>query len=275
MPDEKKVEKDGEGAKPSNPSPEEKANPPKQEPQPQTEPGTSADLKQLKDQLAEVDGKLDRYKEQVKGSSEEARRLKEENDALKTRLAELSKGGVSTSDPRFQEIMEENGLEAAVNFAINSEIASLKKRVDVFEKNESGKVYTDFKASHKGLKDPDVLTRFDAEFERLKNVYSDIDEALEKSYVLAGGPQAETVETPKVDDPQKHADEEKVRKNVIGGEEDIRPAKPADDDKESLQKRINDLQHQAMALQNQGRIRQATELLSEAEDLKAALAEKI
>jgi hypothetical protein len=272
MTEPEKVTQGGEG-KPSNPPTEETANPSsKQSPQPQNEPGSSADLTKLKAQLDEMNQKLERYKEQVKGSSEEALRLKEENEKLSKRIEEMEKSGNSVKDEGFQKIMEDQGLQAAIDWMISKEVASLQARVDTFEKKDAKAILEKFKTTHKGLEDPEVLKRFDVEFDRLKDVYQDVSEAMEKAYILAGGaiPKAE-----KVEDPQKKANEEKVVKNVTGGEEDSRPTKPSSDEQTSLQKQINDLQYEAMLLSNQGRTRQAAELLTKADELQARLTGKV
>jgi hypothetical protein len=274
MTEEKKVTQGG--GKP-NPPTEQKADAPgKQEPQPQKEQGSSADLTSLKAQLDEMNGKLERYKEQVSGSSKEALRLKEENDALQKRIEELEKSKVAHPNADFQKIMEDQGLEAAVLHAVKGEIASLQTKVDKYEEDEAERTLNEFKATHKGLADPKVLEAFDRELAKLGNVYDNVEEAMEKAYLLAGGPQAEKApEPPPSADPQKGAEEERVLKNVTGGEEDKKLSpKPAGNAGE-IQKRIEDLQYEAMTLQNSGRIRQAAEVLSKVEDLKAQLGEKV
>lgn len=260
------------GGQSTNPSAEETPNP--SQPEAGTpiskEQGNSADLKDLKAQLNEMNSKLERYKEQVKGSSEEALRYKDENEKLKRQIEEIEKRGNVESNPDFQRIVEEQGLEAAIDHTLTSKIASLQKRLDAYETRESAKVFESFRNSHQGLNDSDVLKKFDREFDRLKGVYDDVNEAMEKAYVLAGGRDAEKPQET-VDPQKKAAEEEAVRRNVAGGEDDSRPAPVEGEQATKIQQQINDLQYQALVLQASGRVRKAAELLTKVEELKAQL----
>lgn len=261
------VTQDG-GEQSPNPSKEQKADAPGQKPQPQNEPGTSADLTKLKAQVDEMEKTLGRYKEQVKGSSEEALRLKEENDKLQKRIKEMEEGGTTIQDPDFQQIMEEKGLQAAIDLTIERKVASLNARVDAFEKKESEKILTNFKALHPELEDQEMLSRFDVEFEKLHSVYENVNEAMEKALILAGGSLAEKPPAPEeVEDPQKKAEDEKIRRNATGGEDDSRPSVPSSETSK-VQKQIDDLVYRANVLQSSGRIREAAELFAKAEDLR-------
>lgn len=268
----------------SNQGGDNKSNPPIEEPQdpqkqvaqpPKQEPAQPVDSKNLEARIDELNSKLDRYKEQVKGSSEEALRLKEENEKLKEQLEEFKESGTtSNADDAFQKIMETKGLQAAVEYMIGRKLTSLEKKLTVLETDRSEEIFEEFKASHKGLEDPDMLAKFDKEFDRLKDVYDDVMEAMEKAYVLVGGHKAESQSV--VEDPQKKkAEADKVVKNATGGEEDARSTETSGSKATELQKQINDLLHRAAVLEASGRVRQAAELFTKVEELKAQLSSKV
>jgi len=272
--------KNDEGQKP-NSSSEENANPQTpQKPEPQVEKGASVNP-EIAEKVKALEEKLDQLKGQYKGSSEEALRLKEENDKLKKEVEKLKEAGVASGDmdASFNKIMEEQGIGAAVDYVMNKKLASLEKKVSRFEEKESAKVLEDFKASHKGLDQPEVFEKFEKEFNALSKITDSLSEAMEKAYILAGGPSAENApgeKTKNAETPQKgNTVEEEIVKNVVGAEENKRSTPPTADDKKNLQQQINDLQYEAMALQSSGRVRQAAEVLSRAEDLKARLGESV
>lgn len=274
-------EQKNDGGQQPNPSSEEKANPQiQQKPEPQVEKGASVNP-EIAEKVKALEEKLDQLKGQYKGSSEEALRLKEENEKLKKEVEKLKEAGVASGDmdASFNKIMEEQGIGAAVDYVMNKKLASLEKKVSKFEEKESQQVLEDFKTSHKGLDQPEVMEKFEKEFNTLAKVTTGLNEAMEKAYILAGGPSAEkaSVAEENAETPQKDGKkvEEEIVKNVVGAEENKRSTPPTADDKNNLQQQINDLQYEAMVLQSSGRVRQAAEILTRVEDLKARLGESV
>lgn len=240
--------------------------------QPQNEKVTPVNPQPSTDaRIKEIETKLETVTRQYAGSSAEAIRLKEENEKLKKDLEEAKRQPSVSSDKVFQQLVEEKGLQAAIDHLVNEKLTSIESKVDGLYTKESKKIYEDFKASHKGLVNVEVLARFEKEFNSLKGVYSDMNEALEKAYLLAGGKEAETAPAPTQPVVQKQ-DDENVVKSVVGGDSDKRlmPAAPTVSE---IQQRINDLEVQAAILDRAGR--DATMLYVEVDQLKSQLAGKV
>jgi hypothetical protein len=260
---------EGEGQKPNSP-PQEKPNP-AQTPEPQNEKGSPANPST---EFVELQKKHDTLKGQYKGSTEEALRLKEENERLKKENEEMRSKPTAKreADATFSKILEEEGVEAAVEY----KLTQTQKRSEAARK--ATEIYNNFKATHKGLSNPEVLARFDQEFATLKDVYSDVNVALEKAYVLAGGAQAE--KPSKVEDTKQKDEETKaVVQNVVGGDEDKRQVPTQTATVDVLQKQINALIYNAAVLSNQGRITEAAKVYVRIDELnaklKAQLGEKV
>ncbi len=228
---------------------------PTQAVQPPVEKTTPVNQSQgIDEQLKKLNDKLEDLTRKYKGSTEEALRLKEENDKLKSNLQESSTT-VSSSDKDFQKILETAGLEAAVSHLVSSKIAPVVKKVETIYEDKSQKIVDDFIASHKGLANPQVLEKFNAEFQLLKMTYKNPLEALEKAYILAGGRDAEGQPSSQSVEASKEAQtkvEEKLIKTVSTGNAD-QSQQPPLSQKDELQKKLSDLRFQAMSLGARGR----------------------
>lgn len=215
------------------------------------------------DVLKKLQEEVETLKRQYKGSTDEALRLKEENERLK----EAASKPVSISEDEIQKTIDEKGFSEAFGKLINP----LKQQLDDLLNERSNQIYQSFKLAHKGLENADVEGRFNDELKKLKGVYS-INEAMEKAYKLAGGPEAEnaTVEEKKEaqDDEDAEKTEEVVLKNGSGSENNGAPSSsktPA----EALAKQISDLEYEAAVLSNSGRSGAAMELLAKADVLRS------
>lgn len=262
-----------EGVNP-NPQKVETPNPPKQGTEPQKDEKVPPANPSNDDAFKKLREENETLKRQYKSSTEEALRLKGENETLK-KLAEDAKAKPqkNETDADFQRIMEEEGLEAAIDHKIAQRTKPLQNVVAEITVEKSRKIYDAFKASHVGLQNPDVEAKFDAEFDKLKDVY-DLSIAMEKAYVLAGGREAEAQPKDKVEDPKRKETETEIVKNVAGGEDDKRPVPATDTSIEGIQRKINDLVYQAAILSNQGRISEASQLYVRIDELKSQLGER-
>lgn len=258
MTDPKQDEKAGAGN--SNPA---GGDEPKPTPQPAANP-TNAEA-----QLKALEAKIEELGRQYKGSSEEALRLAQENEALKKQLDSMKSGNADDIDEGdFQKLVDKVGLKKAIEQTLGPKIAALENELKGVVKEKAEEMLAKFEASHVGLKHADVKTRFEAELGHLKKVF-DITTAMEKAYLLAGGKEAETRTAAPVEDPNK----EKVVSSAAGGEVDARPApiKNTDD----LQKQINDLTYQAHLMERQGKSQSAVSIYTRIEELKVQLKSKV
>jgi hypothetical protein len=272
MPDDDKIIGGGQPANPPSgkeQQPAQGSQPPKEQ-----EPTANPQAGNLEERFKALEAKVERYKDQVKGSSEEALRLKEENDKLRKDL-ESAKAG-SATDKSFESLIEEHGLAKAVDMRLNEKLSKIETTINGLLNKDAQKVYDDFKANHKGLQNAEVLAQFDQEFNKLKDVYSSVNEALEKAYVLAGGKDAETVvgSKPEKTEEQRIA-EEKLAQGQSGGATDKRTPTTKPSSVEELQQTINDLEYQAHLASSQGYDRRAIALLTQADELRGRLATKV
>lgn len=245
---------------------------PSQAVQPPVEKTTPVNQSQgIDEQLKKLNDKLEDLTRKYKGSTEEALRLKEENDKLKANLQESSTT-VNSSDKDFQKILETAGLEAAVSHLVSSKIAPVVKKVETIYEDKSQKIVDDFIVSHKGLANQKVLENFNSEFQLLKMTYKNPLEALEKAYILAGGREAEgqsssttTAEATKV---AQSKVEENLIKTISTGNAD-QSQQPPLSQKDELQKKLSDLRFQAMGLGARGR--DATDVWVQIDNLEKQL----
>ncbi len=217
-----------------------------------TSPSNSAD-----DKFRELESKIVKLTEQYAGSTKEALRLKEENDKLQKEMEELRTTGQGQTDEEFDQIANEKGLSAAVDHLLKKRVRTLEEKIDGISSKEAEKLYKDFKNSHKGLSNPDILAKFEAEHAKLSTVYDDPMQALDRAYILAGGPEAEK-NLAKQDDPKAEEDRKKAEAEALrnaGGNPEESTGTPAVklSDTEKIKKQIEDLEFKAAVLANSGR----------------------
>lgn len=214
------------------------------------------------DALKKLQEEVETLKRQYKGSTDEALRLKEENERLK----EAASKPATISEDELQKVIDEKGFSEAFGKLINP----LKQQLDDLLNERSNQIYQGFKAAHKGLENAEVEGRFNDELKKLKGVYS-INEAMEKAYKLAGGPEAENAKVEEKKEPQgdeKDENEEVVLKNAGGSENKGAPS-PELTSEEKISKQISDLEYEAAVLSNSGRSGAAMELLAKADTLRS------
>lgn len=218
---------------------------------------------------------VETLKRQYTASSEEGLRLKKELDQAKEENAELRKKK-STDASAFDKILEERGLQGAVSTLLEEATAPLKEELKKMRETNADSVYKKFRDNNKAFEADGFADKFAAEYERVKGVFSDPNEALEKSYILAGGKDVELTLKPKTkeeieaEEKARKAAEEAARNNASGGDggqEGTVNAKTELDTVESLSAKISELWTKYHALGPQTGHRKGSELLYQIDQL--------
>lgn len=253
-------------------------NPPKQDtPKPAGEQLNPSDKgSEVQDSKTELTAALklvDRYKDQVKGSSEEALKLKQDLEDARSKIEELSvpKPTAPTNDEEFKQRVNEVGYAKAIREIVNAAVEPLQERTQALVDKDVNGILDNFKSNHPGLKD-EILTKFDKEFDRLKSVYSTPQEAMDAAYAVIGGLQAdETTKQPAKEaekaeeiDTQHKIDKVELA-GTVGGSPESKKTGPRND-QATVDKQIADLR--AIAMQREANGQDATELWVKHEVLK-------
>ncbi len=234
----------------------------------------------IEGQMKELTTKLETLTNQYNGSTKEALRLKEENESLKKKVAEVSQATVNgTTEDGFQKLVDQHGFLKAISMTFGGQVTSLQEKLDSLMTKEAEKVLENFKAVKKGLANAEVFKKFEEEYQKLQGVYSNVSEAMEKAYVLAGGVEAENSATPaapQTPTPSGDPNAQKVLNNVSAGSTDSRPTPVANAANASdIQKQINDLTTLALNHTMSGQAQKAALVFSQIEDLKGQLGAKV
>lgn len=176
--------------KPEGNSPKaEQPNPPKQEGNPRGEEPTRENSTDAK--FEQLQAKVETLTRQYDASTKEGLRLKGEVDKLKEENAELRKKK-SADASNFDKVLEEQGLQGAVNQLLENATAPLKDEIARLKGDRANEIVSAFRNAHaKAFAVEGFDERFAAEYDRVKAVYDNPNEALEKAYILAGGRDAE------------------------------------------------------------------------------------
>jgi hypothetical protein len=215
-------------------------------------------------------------KRQYKGSSDEALRLKQENEELKKQTA-TRKPATPENDQAFQKIVEEKGFLGALKHVVEEVVSPLAAKTETLFGKEEKSALTSFKANHPGLTG-ELETKFNEELERQKKVSASIDQAMESAYRIVSGSEADAkaqeaakAEKEKQDLAKKsEEDKAKLEAGVSGGSKDGRQA-PVNPNA-ALSEQISQLQTQAYQKEANGQ--DATEIFVRIEQLKNQLAAK-
>jgi len=223
----------------------------------------------LETKVAELSTQIETVTRQYKGSTEEALRLKEENEKLKKEIGEVKIKSELPSEEQFQNLVDKWGLRGAIEQLFAPKVASLEEKINALVTKDANQLLETFKSSHPALLDAAFQTKFNAELSVLRDAYKDINEAMERAYILAGGTKLEA--SPVVSQPKVEAISGlNPVTQVTGGADDKRPV-PAVTDASVVQTKIADLTYQAAILERQGRSQSAAILYAQIEDLRVSL----
>lgn len=258
--------------KEGNPEPKSGEPNPKEQPKPSDRGSVSSNPTE---ELKSLQEKHDTLKRQYGASSEEAVRLSKKVDELEEQIKNLKVSRVSLpqNDEEFNALVANVGLAAAIKTVVQGEVKPIADKTEELYGKESKKILSDFKTKHPGLTG-EILAKFDKEFDRLKVVYDDIHEAMEKAYTIVGGldadKAAETDRKAGIAASQPDTEKQRVISNASGDPGNRQPS-PVDPNAE-LTTKIEKLQGDALAKEASGR--DATDLWTRVEQLKEQLAKK-
>lgn len=181
---------------------------------------TEEEVKKLKTQVEEIQGKLETVTRQYNGSTSEALRLKDELTQVREEL-ENAKRQVETrspaSDEAVQKVFGEDGA-GVITDLLQKVVKPLQDKVDSLLTKGAEEEFKRFKNSHPGLKG-EILTLFQQKLEALKPAYSDVGSAMTDAYRLIGGEEADrkALETVSPEEAKRLAEEERKRAAGIVG----------------------------------------------------------
>jgi len=273
---EDKVEEVKEEPVKGNPQLQEQPKPVQDEPQ-SSDKGTVTPNPE--EELVKLKESVDTLKRQYAASSEEALRLKGKNDELEAavKVANESQIAIPKNDEEFNQRVEKVGLVNAILGLVQEVTKPNSDRLNDLVKEKVDKTVSNFKSKHPGLKD-EILVKFDKEFNKLKGVYDNADEALEAAYSIVGGKEADALaELPAKDkqaatdaDAQSEVDKKQVLANASGenGDKKVVSSSPQAD----ITATISKLTDQATLMEAQDQ--DARDLWVQIETLKHQLASR-
>jgi len=264
MSEDEKNKKPVEGAEPGKPKEEAKSpSSEKAKSQDGKDGNANAELEKAKSDLAKTNQLLETYKNQVSGSQSEAIRLKEEVERLTDLVEDLKASQPTTSsrgattDDSFKKLIDDKGELGAIRHVVREELSSIEGDVNKLLDKDSKQLVDHFRSQHPGLKDDANLERFNVELKKLRIVYSDPREAMEKAYQLIDGKDLDAnvksgEQKDKEDiDLSKKSEEDKKRAagKVSSGGEDKKPSPQ----EQVTSSKLDALKSRAFELEAQGK----------------------